>query len=121
MFPRVLKKTSVPSEKLAMKTANLVQILVPRSTGYGKPVKRSWFDALLKELADRFGGATSYLRAPGEGLWDMGESQERDDIAVVEVMTDQLDESYWHHFRKRLETELSQDLIVIRAQEIIRL
>jgi hypothetical protein len=106
---------------MAMKTANLVQILVPRSMGDGKPVSRSWFDALLKELTDRFGGATSYLRAPGEGIWNAGGSKERDDIAVIEVMTDELDERYWQSFRKRLETELSQDVIVIRAQEIIRL
>jgi hypothetical protein len=104
-----------------MKTAKLVQILVPRSTGDGKPVNRLWFEALLKELTDQFGGATSYLRAPGEGLWVTGENRERDDIAVVEVMIDRLDESYWRHFRKRLEMELSQDVIVIRAQEIIRL
>jgi hypothetical protein len=104
-----------------MKTANLVQILVPRSKGDGEPVSRSWFDALLKDLTDRFGGATSYLPAPGEGIWDAGDIKERDDIAVIEVMTDELDERYWHGFRKRLETELSQDVIVIRAQEIIRL
>jgi hypothetical protein len=66
-------------------------------------------------------GATSYLRAPGQGIWDAGDSKERDDIAVVKVMTNELDERYWHDFRRRLETELSQDAIVIRAQEIVRL
>lgn len=121
MFPRVLKKTGGPFGELAMKTAKLVQILVPRFTGDGKPVNRSWFDALLKDLTERFGGATSYLRAPGVGFWETGGGKERDDIAVVEVMIDQLDEIYWHHFRKRLEAELSQDAIVIRALEIIRL
>ena len=58
---------------------------------------------------------------PGEGIWDAGDSKERDDIVLVEVMTNELDERYWHDFRRRLETELSQDVIVIRAQEIIRL
>jgi hypothetical protein len=106
---------------MAMKPANLVQILVPRSTGDGKPVSRSWFDALIKELTDRFGGATSYLRAPGEGIWETGNRKERDDIAVIEIMTNELDEAYWHDLRKRLETELAQEVVVVRAQPIIRL
>lgn len=74
-----------------------------------------------QELTDRFGCATSYLRAPGQGIWDAGDSKERDGIAVVEVMTNEPDERYWYDFRRRLETELSQDVIVIRAQEIVRL
>jgi hypothetical protein len=100
---------------------NLVQILVPRSTGDGEPVNRSWFDGLLTELTERFGGATSYIRTPGEGIWDSGEGKERDDIAVIEVMTDEIDKRYWQDLRKRLEDELSQEIIVIRAHEIITL
>ena len=100
---------------------NLVQILVPRSTGDGKSVSRAWFGELLKELTDRFGGATGYLRTPGQGIWDTGEGKERDDIAVIEVMTDEINKRYWQDLRKRLEKELSQEIIVIRVQEIITL
>jgi hypothetical protein len=31
------------------------------------------------------------VRAPGQGLWDSGGDIERDNIAVIEVMTDELD------------------------------
>ncbi|MBV9561983.1 MAG: hypothetical protein JOY90_16290 [Bradyrhizobium sp.] len=99
----------------------LVQMLLPKETGHGEKVSKAWFDHLLKDLTDKFGGATSFLRAPGEGLWDSGGGTERDAVAVVEVMTDQLLPDYWRALRKRLEAELVQDEIVIRAQEIIQL
>jgi hypothetical protein len=38
-------------------------------------------------LTDKFGGATSFVRAPGLGLRDSGRDVERDNIAVIEVMT----------------------------------
>jgi len=64
----------------------LVQILLPKETGNGEPISRKWFEALLKELTAKFGGATSFMRAPGQGLWESGGDVERDNIAVVEVM-----------------------------------
>jgi hypothetical protein len=95
--------------------SHLVQILLPKETG------KDWFDRFLKELTDEFGGATSFLRAPGKGLWQSGSGTEKDSIAVVEVMAERLDQSYWQSLRERLERELSQEEIVIRAQEIRRL
>jgi hypothetical protein len=100
---------------------HLVQMLLPKQTGRGEPIGRDWFDRLLKELTDEFGGATSFLRAPGQGLWQSGGGTEKDSIAVVEVMAERLDPSYWQSLRERLERELSQEEIVIRAQEIRRL
>ena len=100
---------------------HLVQMLLPQQTGRGEPIGRDWFDRLLKELTDEFGGATSFLRAPGQGLWQSGGGTEKDSIAVVEVMAERLDPSYWQSLRERLERELSQEEIVIRAQEIRRL
>jgi hypothetical protein len=40
---------------------------------------------------------------------------------VIEVMVERLDYPYWQSLRKRLEHELSQQQIVIRAQEIVQL
>jgi hypothetical protein len=104
-----------------MSEAYLVQILLPKKTGNGELVTQQWFDNFLKELTAWFGGATSFLRAPGQGLWrDVG-ATERDTIAIVEVMTEELAQDYWRKLRERLESELSQEEIVIRAQQIIRL
>ena len=104
-----------------MSTAYLVEILLPKQTGNGEPVTQEWFEGLLKELTEKFGGATSFARTPGQGLWRSGGETERDTIAVIEVMTEELSQSYWRSLRQKLERELSQDEIVIRAQEIIRL
>jgi hypothetical protein len=46
--------------------SHLVQILLPKETGNGQPIGKDWLDGLLKELTDKFGGATSFLRAPGQ-------------------------------------------------------
>ena len=45
--------------------SHLAQILLPKETGKGEPIGKDWFDRFLKELTDEFGGATSFLRAPG--------------------------------------------------------
>lgn len=97
---------------------HLVEILLPKKTGHGEPVRWEWFESLLKELADTFGGATSFLRSPGQGLWQSGGETESDTIAVIEVMTESIEPEYWRSLRKRLERELTQEKIIIRAQEI---
>ena len=99
----------------------LVQILLPKNTRNDQPVSQEWFEKLLKELTDDFGGATSFVRSPGRGLWIGSSGTEHDTVAIVEVMTEELKMEYWRLLRERLERELSQKEIVIRAQEIIKL
>lgn len=74
----------------------------------------------MEELTGKFGGVTSFLRAPGEGLWPTGDDIEQDDIAVIEVMTESMDPTYWEDLRQRLERELSQKEIVVRSHETRR-
>jgi hypothetical protein len=97
-----------------------VRILLPTRTGNGQPVTHTRFEELLHELTDKFGGATSFVRAPGQGLWDSGGDLERDNIAVIEVMTDEIDPPFWQAFRRMLERELAQQEIVTRAQRDCR-
>jgi len=99
----------------------LVQILLPKQTGSGEPIRQQWFNSLLKELTETFGGATSFIRGPAQGLWQSRGETQRDSIAVIEIMADNLEDAFWRSLRKRLERELGQDEIVIRAQEIRRL
>jgi hypothetical protein len=101
--------------------SHLVQILLPTEAGGGQPVSEQWFDAFLKELTDKFGGVTSFLRAPGQGLWQSEGATEKDKIAVVEVMVERIDPVFWRSLRETLERELSQEEIIIRAQEIVLL
>ena len=54
-------------------------------------------------------------------MWRDGGKTECDTIVVVDVMAEKLEQDYWCSLRERLERELSQERILIRAQEIIKL
>jgi len=99
----------------------LVELLLPRQSGDGVPVSVDWFEQLLAELTGKFGGVTSFVRAPGKGLWQSGGKVEQDNITVVEVMTADINPVYWGNLRERLERELGQDEIVVRAHQTRRL
>jgi hypothetical protein len=104
-----------------MKPSHLVEILLPKKTGQGDAISKEWFDAFVKQLTDKFGGATSFVRSPGQGLWQSGGGTEEDGIAVIEVMVKGLDAAYWQSLREPLEQELSQEENRDRAHEISRL
>ena len=63
----------------------IVELLLPRQTGRGDTEAMDWFERLLAELIENFGGVTSFARAPGKGLWQDGGKVEEDSIAVIEV------------------------------------
>ena len=77
-----------------------IHLIVPYPAGGGEPgitpranspahqpITQARVEELLQELTDKFGGATSFVRAPGQGLWASGGDVEWDNIAVIEVMT----------------------------------
>jgi len=94
----------------------LVQILLPAYDNAGRPFPTEHYNDVRTKLTDRFGGLTSYSRAPAEGLWDSGSTVRRDDIVVVEVMVESLDRTWWKNYRIELEKLFRQDQMVIRAQ-----
>ena len=97
----------------------LIQILLPLYDNAGEPLPAELFTEVRQQLADRFGGLTTYSRAPAQGLWkDEGETH-HDDIVVFEVMTAQLDATWWREYRRNLEAKFRQREIVIRAQETV--
>jgi hypothetical protein len=100
---------------------HLVQLLLPLKDPDGKPIPRSRFRKVRDVLTDRFGGLTAYTRAPAEGLWEVGDELDYDDIVVYEVMVENLDRGWWREYKVGLEQDFEQDELVIRAQEIERL
>ena len=66
-------------------------------------------------------GLTAYARAPAKGLWAGDGGVERDDIVVYEVMTEQLDRSWWSMFRARLAEKFRQEDLVVRSHAVDRL
>lgn len=94
----------------------LVQILLPLYDNEGHAFEAVDYAQLRSDLADRFGGITAYTRAPARGVWkgDTGETS-RDDIVILEVMTDELDRVWWTRFRKDLERRFRQESVIVRA------
>jgi hypothetical protein len=95
---------------------HLIQILLPLNDGEGLRFPAYWFEGLVHELTEKFGGATSFTRSPAEGRWKSGQSTERDDIAVIEVMAKTVEREWWAELRRRLEHDFDQDEVIIRCQ-----
>jgi hypothetical protein len=97
----------------------LIEILLPLRDNQGKPQPREILANLHRLLIDRYGGLTAFTRAPAHGLWEERDGTvDHDDIVVVEVMADYLDRTWWSALKKRLEDELHQEAIVIRASTV---
>lgn len=94
---------------------HLIQILLPLYDNSHKPLPQSLYAELTAELTEKFGGVTAYTRAPAEGHWEQSGKDVRDEIAIFEVMIDQLDEEMWHAFRNALAARFKQGEIIIRA------
>jgi hypothetical protein len=98
----------------------LVQMLLPNVTD--RPGDPDHFIAVRRELTDRFGGVTAYVRSPAAGLWknDRG-AVEADSVVMVEVEVEVLDLPWWQSYRTQLERAFREDTILIRAIRIDRL
>lgn len=82
---------------------------------------RAVYDRVQRALTEKFGGVTTYSRAPAEGLWNSGDAVERDDIVVLEVMAENLERMWWTDFRRSLEKSLEEKEIVITCHAAERL
>lgn len=96
----------------------LIEIFLPLDRRDGSKVASDRIEAIVACLADRFGGATAFLRSPAKGLWKQsGTELEEDRIVIVEVMAAEVDVDWWRNYRVLLEEEFLQDEILIRAME----
>ena len=97
-------------------TGWLIQILLPLYDNSGVHFGEDAFARTRTELLHRFGGVTAHQRAPARGLWKTGDGEvARDDVAVFEVMSTDLDRAWWDAYRRELERRFRQDTILIRA------
>jgi hypothetical protein len=98
---------------------NLVELFIPLQDKEGVPFPRVRYASIEKELSERFGGVTSYPRTPATGLWETANSApQRDELLVYEVMTGELDRTWWAAFRATLEKVFQQERILIRTLEV---
>ncbi|MED5618743.1 hypothetical protein [Ideonella sp. BN130291] len=100
-----------------------MQILLPWQPDGDQALQRQRFAHERNQLVQRFGGLTSFSRAPAKGLWRDDESGAvvPDDIVVLEVMTPTLDKAWWASHRAELEQRFEQDEIVVRAHLVEQL
>lgn len=100
----------------------LVEFLLPTFDNEGQRFPKSEFDRVRRELTERFGGVTAFLRSPAVGLWadDAGKVR-RDDLAIFQVMADTLDRDWWRAYREQLELRFRQQEVVVRASSFDRL
>jgi hypothetical protein len=97
---------------------HLVQILLPLNDSTGRRFDGTAYARVRSELAGRFGGITSFTRAPADGMWTEGGHTRRDDIVVFEVMARDLDSHWWERYRAELEQRFQQEAIVVRAIKV---
>jgi len=101
---------------------HLVQLLLPLYDNVGRPLPAERFAGVRQTLVERFGGLTTYTRAPAKGLWaDDQDHVVRDDLVVYEVMVPTLERDWWAAYRAALERQWGQQELVVRAQPIERL
>ncbi|MFC4425455.1 hypothetical protein [Deinococcus navajonensis] len=96
----------------------LVQLLLPLYDNEDHPFGPESYAPVRRLLTERFGGLTTYSRAPAAGLWKEGEQTVRDDLVVYEVMTEELDRGWWAAYREELRVAFRQEALVVRAQAV---
>jgi hypothetical protein len=96
----------------------LVQILLPLADNAGRRFDGAEYGRVRTELSERFGGITSFTRAPAHGMWKEGGHTAHDDIVVFEVMAREIDHSWWENYRAELERRFRQEALVIRAIKV---
>ena len=101
---------------------HLIEIFLPIFDNSGSRFPLQAYDRVRRELTDRFGGVTAFLRSPALGLWqDASGVVRRDEIAVFEVMAERLEPDWWRQYRQHLEGRFRQQEIVMRATLFERL
>jgi hypothetical protein len=98
----------------------LIEILLPLAYNDGSPIGDDVLSDIRQQLVDRFGGLTAFTRSPAEGVWTSEAGAQHDDVVVLELMAPVLDRPWWRAWRKRIETLLDQEEIVVRATRIER-
>ena len=93
----------------------LIQILLPLVTGDTR-VDNSKFTETRRELLEKFEGVTAYLRASAQGAWTAPDGHvERDEVVMVEVVTEAFDRDWWRTYAETLARRFDQASSHIRA------
>ena len=101
---------------------HLIQVLLPLYDNDGRPFSGSCFKQVRRDLTDRFGGVTAFVRSPAVGLWkENSDEVNRDEVVMFEVLADRLDRDWWARYREQLQNQFRQDEILVWASAIAKL
>lgn len=70
---------------------NLIEILLSVADNEGQRFDARKYEQVRQDLSRRFGGITTFTRAPAHGTSEAKDEIVHDDIVVFEVMTNTLD------------------------------
>jgi len=96
----------------------LIELFIPLANNEGVRFPQDAFKEFEDTLTEKFGGLTSYPRAPANGIWDDGQHSQKDELLVYEVMTNAVDMPWWEACRRNLEQRFQQEKVLIRAAEV---
>jgi hypothetical protein len=99
----------------------LLQLFLPLHNNSGDRFGQQTFIDVRDDLVSRFGGITTYIRAPVRGLWQTDGYVVPDDLVIYEIVVDRLDVRWWREYKRNLEWRFEQKSLVIRAQRILLL
>jgi hypothetical protein len=92
----------------------LIQVLLPAAIP-GCDATTA-FATTREELVQRFKGLTAYSRAPARGVWTAPDGRtDRDDMLMVEVVTESFDRPWWRAYAAVLAERFQQETIHVRA------
>jgi hypothetical protein len=98
---------------------HLIQILLPLYDNAQRPFPQQIFDEVKKQLTEYFGGITTFVQSPAEGLWKENTAKTvRDDIVIYEIMVENIDREWWQSYRKQLCRIFQQEELIVRASRI---
>jgi hypothetical protein len=97
----------------------LIQILLPLYSPEGAVFPAAYYHDVRETLTAKFGGLTTYARAPASGLWKEEEEKTvRDELVIYEVLAPAIDRAWWGPYKAGLEKTFRQQEILIRAWEV---
>ena len=100
----------------------LVEFLLPMIDNHGARIPKEEFSRVRREITERFGGVTAFMRSPAVGLWeDEAGVVRQDELIAFEVMTEDLERGWWHDYREQLGRRFRQQEIMMRAIAIERM
>ena len=95
---------------------HLIELFLPLYDNAGHAFTQAKFNRVRRELTKRFGGVTAFTRVPAEGIWQKESGTvTRDEIFILEVMTDELDRNWWAQYSEALRQRFQQETLLIRA------